>query len=78
MNITVTGGSGFIGSHVIDALRNEGHSVTNIDMVDRGNADTFEKAHIRDVDLIPEALTKNKIELVFFKLACDYTERFQA
>lgn len=65
MNITVTGGSGFIGSHVIDALRNEGHSVTNIDMVDRGNADNFEKADIRDVDQITEALTKNKIEVVF-------------
>ncbi|MBI21864.1 MAG: UDP-glucose 4-epimerase [Chloroflexi bacterium] len=65
MNITVTGGSGFIGSHVIDALRNEGHSVTNIDMVDRGNADTFEKADIRDVDQITEVLTRNKIEAVF-------------
>lgn len=32
MNILVTGGSGFIGSHVIDVLVEAGHSVTNLDL----------------------------------------------
>ena len=36
MNIVVTGGAGFIGSHLIDRLLSEGHRVTNID-----NFDTF-------------------------------------
>jgi len=34
MNIVVTGGAGFIGSHLIDRLLQEGHSVVNIDNFD--------------------------------------------
>lgn len=33
-NIVVTGGAGFIGSHLIDRLLREGHTVTNIDNFD--------------------------------------------
>lgn len=32
MNILVTGGSGFLGSHVADALSNAGHTVTLFDI----------------------------------------------
>ena len=32
MNILVTGGSGFIGKHLCDRLRNEGHLVINLDI----------------------------------------------
>lgn len=34
LNIVVTGGAGFIGSHLIDRLLAEGHTVTNIDNFD--------------------------------------------
>jgi UDP-glucose 4-epimerase len=32
MNILVTGGSGFIGTHLIKALYKEGHKITNVDI----------------------------------------------
>lgn len=34
MKIVVTSGAGFIGSHLIDRLLAEGHTVTNIDNFD--------------------------------------------
>ena len=34
MNYLVTGGSGFIGSHLVERLLREGHSVINVDNFD--------------------------------------------
>lgn len=34
MNYLITGGSGFIGSHLVECLLNSGHSVINVDNFD--------------------------------------------
>ena len=43
MKILVTGGCGFIGSHIVDRLLNEGHSVSVVDDLSSGNAKNLEQ-----------------------------------
>ncbi len=52
MNILVTGGAGFIGSHVTDLLINQGHTVEVLDNLSSGfreNVPPSAKLHIMDV-----------------------------
>lgn len=37
MNVLVTGGAGYIGSHTVKALLHEGHKVVVIDNLSRGH-----------------------------------------
>ena len=45
MHVLVTGGAGFIGSHVADALLARGHEVTVLDDLSGGFADNVPAAH---------------------------------
>jgi len=76
MNTLVAGGAGFIGSHLIDRLLNQGHEIVCIDNLSLGSRDNI--AHLSDRDKfrfydndlldsekIDEIMRKEKIEYVF-------------
>lgn len=44
MRVLVTGGAGFIGSHLVDALLEQGHSVLALDDLSTGNLDNLKSA----------------------------------
>lgn len=76
--VLVTGGAGFIGSHLVDRLLKEGFEVTVIDNIDTGRRENiahhqgrkefhFIKGDIRDFDLVRE--TMKDIDAVFHEAA---------
>ncbi len=75
MKILITGGAGFIGSHLADRLVAEGHTVTVLDSLLRGNKlskSTFEqiefiKGDVRELDLVKKA-SKN-CDIIFHMAA---------
>ena len=69
MNILVTGGAGFIGSHIVDAYINNNHNVVIIDDMSKGQKEfinpkaTFYKKSIADTDLA-DILKNERIEVI--------------
>ncbi len=69
MNILVTGGAGFIGSHVADAYVSLGHNVFIIDNLSSGSEEfvnpkaKFYKSDIRDAN-IGDIIAENNIEII--------------
>ena len=69
MNILVTGGAGFIGSHIVDAYINNNHNVVIIDDMSKGQKEfinpkaTFYKKSIDDTDLA-DILKNERIEVI--------------
>jgi len=69
MNILVTGGAGFIGSHIVDAYIQEGHHVVVLDNLSTGKREqvhpnaTFHKIGLMD-DEVKDIFEKENIEVI--------------
>ncbi len=74
MKILVTGGAGFIGSHIVDALLEKGHEVAIVDNMITGQRENlnaaarFYEIDIRD-DNLAEVLKKEKFNAVIHQAA---------
>lgn len=70
-SVLVTGGAGFIGSHVAEELVKQGHRVTVLDDLSGGYRENvpdgaeFVRASIRSVDLIESLFRRQKFDRVF-------------
>jgi len=74
MNVLVTGGAGFIGSHIVDKLINEGLDVVVIDNLSTGKLENLnEKAKFYNLDITSNQLStifqQEKIDVVIHQAA---------
>ena len=75
MRILVTGGAGYIGSHMVKLLAERGHEVTVLDDLSTGHADavrggTLVRGDIADVAATKKLLEQRRIEAVIHFAAC--------
>ena len=70
MNVLVTGGAGFIGSHIVDALIKERHSVAVMDDLSTGSLDNlnpqarFYEVSITDAEKVGDVFGRERPEVV--------------
>jgi UDP-glucose 4-epimerase len=70
MNILVTGGAGFIGSHIVDQLIAEGHQIIIIDNLVTGQKDLinpaaiFYQEDITNAQKVEEIIQKHQIQII--------------
>jgi UDP-glucose 4-epimerase len=70
MNILVTGGAGFIGSHIVDAYLAEGHRVTVVDNLSTGkrenvnSAAEFHAVDLRDGEALGKVIGAGRFDVV--------------
>ncbi len=83
MNVLVTGGAGYIGSHAVKALVAAGHGVVVLDNLERGHEAAvraaavhhrvpLERLDLRDTDALASAMTHHRIEGVMHFAALAY------
>ncbi len=76
MNILITGGAGFIGSHLCDTLYTQGHNITVVDNLVLGRIDNishlmgqprfkFVKVDILDKDLMRNVFSEGNFDMVY-------------
>ncbi len=75
MNILVTGGAGFIGSHLVDGLIAEGHHVIIVDNLSTGSRKNlnpkavFYEEDIRHTDALDRIFADEQVQIVFHEAA---------
>ena len=78
MNVLVTGGAGYIGSHAVKHLREQGHRVVVVDNLYRGHREavpadaTFVEADLLDTETLTAAMRDNGIDCVMHFAALAY------
>jgi UDP-glucose 4-epimerase len=78
MNVLVAGGAGYIGSHAVKTLIEQGHTVVAVDNLYRGHAEavhaeaTFIEADLAETEKLAEALSEHKIDCVMHFAALAY------
>jgi UDP-glucose 4-epimerase len=78
MNVLITGGAGYIGSHAVSALIHTGHRVVVIDNLFRGHREAvhadaiFYQVDLRETDHIEELLKEHQIDCVMHFAALTY------
>ncbi|MCK4873071.1 MAG: UDP-glucose 4-epimerase GalE [Phycisphaerales bacterium] len=78
MNVLVTGGAGYIGSHAVQRLLRDGHTVTVLDNLHRGHAQAVLPpaelivGEVGDTMLVEKTLTDRKIDCVMHFAALAY------
>ncbi|MFA9477615.1 UDP-glucose 4-epimerase GalE [Phycisphaerales bacterium AB-hyl4] len=85
MNVLVTGGAGYIGSHAVKHLREQGHHVVVLDNLHRGHRAAldaieqasgkhvpFEELDLRHTEAVTSALVHHKIDCVMHFAALAY------
>lgn len=71
MNVLVTGGAGFMGSHIVDYLLMDGHSVSVLDDLSGGSASNVSQSadlligSVTDTDLVNDIFSGGKFDFVF-------------
>lgn len=78
MNVLVTGGAGYIGSHAVKQLIEAGHEVVTIDNLVRGHrravhpAAAFHQLDLTDTQAIADVLRRHRVECVMHFAALAY------
>ena len=69
MRALVTGGNGFIGSHLVDALVERGDAVTVVDHLSKGHTDNLDAALDAGVELVKADVTETATMIEVFQRA---------